>query len=82
MACWPDIESRLFGAHRSGPPGIPEQKIVDVLELRTALRSIRTGELKGDGIYPVTYIVSGSVQLLAEPVWLQEWEPRYPELQP
>ena len=74
-------QSRIFGAHRSGPPGIPEQTIADVHDLGKALRSIRVGELKGDGFYPVTYIVSESVQLLAEPSWLQEWEPRYPELQ-
>jgi len=75
------LHSRIFGAHRSGPPGIPEQKIADVHDLGKALRSIRAGERKGDGVYPVTYIVSRSVQLLAEPSWLQEWEPRYPELQ-
>jgi glyoxylase-like metal-dependent hydrolase (beta-lactamase superfamily II) len=44
--------SRIFGAHRSGPPGNPEQEITDVQDLGEALRLIRAGELKGDGFYP------------------------------
>ena len=64
--------SRFFGAHRSGPPGIPEQTIRDLVDLENALLAIRAGELKGDGFYPVTYIVSPSVQLLSEPGWLQK----------
>ena len=73
--------SRIFGAHRQGPPGYPEQEIADVRDLGKALQSIRAGELKGDGFYPLIYTVSPSHQLWAEPGWLQKWEPRYPELQ-
>jgi hydroxyacylglutathione hydrolase len=72
------IHSRIFGAHRSGPPGNPEQAITDVHDLGNALRSIRKGELKGEGFYPVIYAVSPSHNLWAEPSWLQEWQPRYP----
>lgn len=74
-------QSRIFGAHRVGPPGIPEQTIADVHDLENALRAIKAGELKGEGFYPVTYIVNASVQLLAEPSWLQRWERRYPQMQ-
>ena len=74
--------SRIFGAHRLGPPGIPEQNRTDIEELGKTLRAIHAGEMKGDGFYPVTYVVNASMQLLAEPRWLQKWAPRYPELGP
>lgn len=73
-----DQNVRIFGAHRMSPPGAPEQSISDVSDLRTALSAIRAGELEGEGFYPVTYIVSPTMQLLAEPSWLQDWDERYP----
>ncbi len=61
-------------------PGIPEQRISAVSELGDVLKSIRSGELKGEGFYPVSYPVNSSQMLFAEPRWLQDWEPRYPAL--
>ncbi len=74
-----DSSVRIFGAHRMGPPGAPEQTLSDVSDLRRALNAIKTGELDGEGFYPVTYIVSPTMQILAEPSWLQDWGARYPE---
>jgi glyoxylase-like metal-dependent hydrolase (beta-lactamase superfamily II) len=72
-------EARVFGAHRDAPPGAPEQSLADVRDLQVALHAIRAGTLDGRGFYPVTYLVSPTMQLLAEPAWLQNWEARYPE---
>lgn len=72
-------EARVFGAHRDAPPGAPEQSLADVHDLQVALHAIRAGTLDGRGFYPVTYLVSPTMQLLAEPAWLQNWEARYPE---
>ncbi len=71
---------RIFGAHRVAPPGTPEQTLVDLRDLRTALQRVQRGNLRGEGLYPVTYMVNTSMELLADPAWLQNWEPRYPEL--
>jgi glyoxylase-like metal-dependent hydrolase (beta-lactamase superfamily II) len=76
------IESQLYGAHRMRPPGAPIQYMSDVRALKAALLKIEAGELQGEGLYPVTYIVSQSNQLLLEPSFLRNWQPRYPELQP
>lgn len=71
---------RIFGAHRSAPPGTPEQTIVDLRDLKNVLQEIQSGDASGTGLYPVTYTVNATMDLLAEPSWLQNWEPRYPEL--
>lgn len=68
--------ARVFGAHRTAPPGAPELSVGDVRDLHTALRAIREGELRGSGFYPVVYRVNDRVELWAEPVWLQDWQPR------
>jgi hydroxyacylglutathione hydrolase len=73
-------EMRVFGAHRASPPGAPVQAMVDIEDLREALLSVQAGNLDGEGVYPVSYIVSPTIQLLAEPAWLQNWGSRYPEL--
>ena len=67
--------TRVFGAHRSAPPGAPELGLGDVHDLRSALVAIRTGELRGEGIYPVVYPVNDRLELWADPPWLQNWEP-------
>jgi glyoxylase-like metal-dependent hydrolase (beta-lactamase superfamily II) len=69
------LETRIFGAHRIGPPGLPELARSDVEDLRAALSAIRDGELEGSGLYPVVYPVNERVELWAEPRWLQRWNP-------
>jgi glyoxylase-like metal-dependent hydrolase (beta-lactamase superfamily II) len=69
------LETRIFGAHRIGPPGLPELARSDVEDLRAALSAIRDGELEGSGLYPVVYPVNERVELWAEPSWLQRWNP-------
>jgi hydroxyacylglutathione hydrolase len=73
---------RIFGAHRDYPPGTPEQSLADVRDLHQALEAIRSGTRKGYGFYPVYYFVSPTMELLAEPAWLQEWDARYPQFGP
>ncbi len=68
--------TRIFGAHRVQPPGAPELAIADVSDLAATLRAINAGEVAGEGIYPVAYRVNSRVVLLAEPRWLQDWQPR------
>ena len=66
-------DTRIFGAHRVAPPGAPELHMGDLADLRTALEAIRSGELEGEGFYPVVYRVNARMDLLAEPRWLQRW---------
>ena len=74
--------TRIFGAHRIEPPGAPELALSDVKDLDSALSAIRAGELKSTGFYPAVYPVNARMELLAEPWWLQNWEPRHPALGP
>lgn len=74
----PSAGTRVLGAHRSEPPGLPVLARQDVEDLRSALLAIRDGDLRGEGLYPVSYRVNDRVDLLAEPGWLQEWTPRHP----
>lgn len=67
-------ETEIYGAHRKGPPGVPVLDRSDVSDLRTTLLAIASGELAGEGTYPVEYPVNSTVSLLAEPRWLQSWE--------
>jgi glyoxylase-like metal-dependent hydrolase (beta-lactamase superfamily II) len=69
-------DARVFGAHRVAAPGVPELAVRDIVDLREALEAIRSGGLPGQGAYPVVYPVNDRVELWAEPVWLQDWEPR------
>ena len=71
---------RIFGAHRAGPPGAPEQSISDVRDLQATLQMIKSGDADGEGLYPVTYYVNPGLQMLADPPFLQQWDARYPEL--
>ncbi len=70
-----DDVGTLYTAHRLAPPGIPTLGIQDVLDLQHALKAIRDGQLKGEGVYPVSYPVNERIQLLSEPTWLQRWSP-------
>ena len=88
---------RIFGAHRGGEAmfgdtevpasnridslRLPELKLDTVFLLQEALESIRAGDLQSSGSYPVSYPIDDRVVLVAEPSWLQKWEPIYPELE-
>lgn len=71
---------KIFGAHRTGPKGVPVLSRSDIQAISDALAKIRREELTGEGDYPITYPVNERLQLLAEPRWLQNWEQRYPHL--
>ena len=73
-------DARVFGAHRDVPPGAPELGVEDVRDVRASLLAIQSGELRGEGYYPVIYPISARLELYADPSWLQSWEPRHPEL--
>jgi hydroxyacylglutathione hydrolase len=70
--------ARIFAAHRVGPPGVPELGVGDVHDLHSALQAIRSGELEGEGAYPVVYPVNDRIEVWAEPAWLQDWTPNHP----
>ena len=72
-------ETSIYGAHRVRPPGTPVINITDVKDLKQALDNIRSGSLKSEGFYPVTYQVSDEIKLLAEPWFLQKWKVSYPD---
>jgi hypothetical protein len=69
---------RIFGAHRTAPPGAPELATSDVEDLQSALRSIESGELEGTGFFPRVYRINTQLELYADPPWLQNWTPRHP----
>lgn len=77
---------RVFGAHRSGPQGLPVLSRADIAAVQATLTKIgvdnddNSASLQGEGRYPLTYPVNDRITLLAEPVWLQNWEQRYPNL--
>ena len=93
-----DKDLRIFGAHRGGEmilgdadvlpdnednlSRLPELSVETVYHLQKSLEAIRAGDLESSGFYPVTYPVDDRVVLLAEPSWLQQWDPIYPELEP
>lgn len=64
---------RVFGAHRVGPPGMPELGFVDLDDLHKSLAAIRLRYMEGEGRYPVIYSLNDRVELWAEPRWLQRW---------
>ena len=72
--------TRIFGAHRVGPPGAPQLALTDVADLQNALQAIRSGNGPASGFYPRAYAINQRIQLLAEPGWLQNWTARHPEV--
>ncbi len=70
--------TRLAGAHAIEAPGMPLLELADVADLRDQLLLIREGKAEAEGAYPVRYRINARLALLAEPPWLQDWNPRYP----
>ncbi|MEE4298696.1 MAG: MBL fold metallo-hydrolase [Pseudomonadales bacterium] len=64
---------RIYGAHRTSPPGAPRLGIEDVRALRAALEGVRDHTIAGRGRYPVVYPVNARLELWAQPRWLQDW---------
>ena len=71
---------KVFGAHRSGPPGLPVLDRTDIQAVADTINAIESDEVSGEGSYPISYPVNERITLLAEPRWLQNWEQRYPDL--
>ena len=71
---------KIFGAHRSTPPGAPVLGRADIMAIQETLAQIAAGKLASEGDYPVSYPVNDRMALLAEPQWLQNWEQLYPNL--
>jgi hydroxyacylglutathione hydrolase len=69
-----DDTTRLLGAHRSTPPGLPQLKLRDLSQLHDTLLEIQDGTVDGTGIYPTAYPVNENLSLLAEPSFLQNWQ--------
>lgn len=73
----PDIAFR--GAHANANNDIPVLGRNELAVLRDQLLLIKSRELKGEGRYPVVYVISADMNLSAEPRWLQDWSPTYPD---
>lgn len=69
----------LRGAHASPANTIPVNTREDVQVLHDQLLAIRAGKLAGTGSYPVIYQIQEGLALSAEPVFLHNWEPTYPD---
>lgn len=76
----PDIDFR--GAHANTNNDIPVLGRGDLSTLIEQLKLIKAGKLKGEGVYPVVYMISADMNLLTEPRWLQDWSPTYPDDHP
>ncbi len=76
--------TRLHAAHglANGSDGgdVPIIWIDDVQTLHDQLIRIRDGDLQpASGRYPVIYVLGNDMFLEAEPRWLQDWNPTYPD---
>jgi len=74
-------DTKVFGAHRTGPPGAPVLTRTDIEDVFRTLNEVEAGNLAAEGDYPVSYPVNERIVLLAEPKWLQNWVQRYPARQ-
>ncbi len=74
-----DAETIIRGAHGSESGNIPTNDHDDVRDLRDTLIAVRDGELEGTGTFPITYVINDKMILVAEPRWLQDWTPTYPD---
>ena len=71
---------KIFGAHRTGPQGVPILNRSDIQDISDTLQKISNEAIEPEGSYPLTYPINERMQLLAEPPWLQNWKQRYPDL--
>lgn len=75
-----DMQAMIFrGAHASEANTIPDSSRSDLQTLRDQLVEIREGRLQGQGPYPMVYKIADGMLLSAEPGFLQNWEPTYPD---
>lgn len=72
-------ETKIYGAHRTEPPGAPVLRASDVTDLKNVLKNIEDGNASSTGIYPVVYHVNNSMELWSEPAFLQNWDVTYPD---
>jgi hydroxyacylglutathione hydrolase len=73
----PDIALR--GAHAGEGGQLPQKSRADIAILRDQLIKIKDGELSSTGSYPRIYAIKEDVVMQAEPRWLQDWSPTYPD---
>ncbi len=74
-----DAATIIRGAHGAEGGDVPTNDHSDVQDLRDTLIAIRDGKLEGTGTFPITYVVNDNMILVAEPRWLQDWTPTYPD---
>ena len=60
---------------------MPEIGLNTLYQFQNSLEAIKAGVEKSSGVYPVIYSIDDRVVLLADPSWLQRWDPIYPELE-
>ena len=60
---------------------LPELGLNTLYQFQNSLEAIKAGAAKSSGVYPVIYSIDDRVVLLADPSWLQRWDPIYPELE-
>ncbi|VAW00818.1 MBL-fold metallo-hydrolase superfamily [hydrothermal vent metagenome] len=73
----PDIALR--GAHAGEDGQLPRKSRADIEILRDQLIKIKNGDLSSTGSYPRIYAIKEDVVMQAEPSWLQDWSPTYPD---
>ncbi len=73
----PDISLR--GAHAGKDGQLPRKSRGDIEILRDQLVKIKEGALNSTGSYPRLYAIKEDVVMQAEPRWLQDWSPTYPD---
>ena len=66
-------DTRIYGAHRTQPPGAPLLERQDLVDLRRALEGIQNETIAGQGFYPQSFAVNKRMVMLAEPRVLQRW---------
>jgi len=75
-----DMQEIVFrGAHAPPTNTIPANSRSDLQTLHDQLMEIRAGRLEGQGFYPVVYTIAEDMLLSTEAVFLQNWEPTYPD---